>query len=150
VGGIEEDPLTQNLCGRPQLGLLVLDPRTRQRVRANGRGLLTAEGVWLETDQVYGNCPKYIQKRRMLEDGTTARLAVRSFSLGARDREWIAAADTFFIASFHPRGGADASHRGGRPGFVRVLDEVAWPSPITRATTCSTRSATSSNIRAPA
>jgi predicted pyridoxine 5'-phosphate oxidase superfamily flavin-nucleotide-binding protein len=35
----------------------------------------------------------------------------------------IAAADTFFIASFHPEGGADASHRGGAPGFVRVLDE---------------------------
>jgi hypothetical protein len=27
------------------------------------------------------------------------------------------------MASFHPRGGADASHRGGRPGSVRVLDE---------------------------
>jgi predicted pyridoxine 5'-phosphate oxidase superfamily flavin-nucleotide-binding protein len=27
------------------------------------------------------------------------------------------------MASFHPRGGADASHRGGRAGFVRVLDE---------------------------
>jgi hypothetical protein len=42
VGGIEEDPLTQNLRGRPELGLLVLDPRRRQRVRANGRGLLRA------------------------------------------------------------------------------------------------------------
>src|SRR5262249_38316472 len=35
----------------------------------------------------------------------------------------VAGADTFFIASWHPRGGADASHRGGRSGFVRIRDE---------------------------
>ncbi len=29
----------------------------------------------------------------------------------------------FFIASFHPVGGADASHRGGRPGFVRIEND---------------------------
>jgi hypothetical protein len=32
----------------------------------------------------------------------------------------VQAADTFFIASVHPERGADASHRGGRPGFVEV------------------------------
>lgn len=31
-------------------------------------------------------------------------------------------ADTFFIASFHPETGADASHRGGHPGFIRVVN----------------------------
>ncbi len=43
-------------------------------------------------------------------------------------RATVARADTFFIASFHPEGGADASHRGGRPGFVRVLgpDRLAF------------------------
>jgi predicted pyridoxine 5'-phosphate oxidase superfamily flavin-nucleotide-binding protein len=35
----------------------------------------------------------------------------------------VAGADTFFVASWHPAGGADASHRGGQPGFVRVPDE---------------------------
>ena len=35
----------------------------------------------------------------------------------------VAAADTLFIASFHPEGGPDASHRGGAPGFVSLLDE---------------------------
>jgi predicted pyridoxine 5'-phosphate oxidase superfamily flavin-nucleotide-binding protein len=43
--------------------------------------------------------------------------------LDARQGAAIAAADTFFIASWHPAGGADASHRGGRPGFVEVRDE---------------------------
>ncbi|MBD2020206.1 pyridoxamine 5'-phosphate oxidase family protein, partial [Leptolyngbya sp. FACHB-36] len=31
--------------------------------------------------------------------------------------------DTFFIASLHPTHGADASHRGGYPGFVQVDSE---------------------------
>ena len=34
-------------------------------------------------------------------------------------RARIAAADTLFIATAHPGSGADASHRGGEPGFVR-------------------------------
>ena len=38
----------------------------------------------------------------------------------------IATADTFFVASAHPDGRLDASHRGGRAGFVQVRDEVLW------------------------
>ena len=38
-----------------------------------------------------------------------------------RQRAWIAAADTLFVASAHPQQGADASHRGGRPGFVQIV-----------------------------
>jgi predicted pyridoxine 5'-phosphate oxidase superfamily flavin-nucleotide-binding protein len=118
------DPLATNLRARPELGLLVIDPRTRRRLRFNGRGLLSSDGLFLLVDQVYGNCPKYIQKRRLLvvseeEAGAT----LRSSSLDARTRALVAGADTFFIATWHPGGGADASHRGGRPGFVRVLDD---------------------------
>jgi len=35
----------------------------------------------------------------------------------------IAAADTLFVASRHAQAGADVSHRGGGPGFVRLVDE---------------------------
>jgi predicted pyridoxine 5'-phosphate oxidase superfamily flavin-nucleotide-binding protein len=50
-------------------------------------------------------------------------------ALDARQQAFIAAADTFFIASHHPERGADASHRGGRPGFARVEDAgtLAFP-----------------------
>jgi predicted pyridoxine 5'-phosphate oxidase superfamily flavin-nucleotide-binding protein len=132
---IAGDPLGANLGagGRPELGLVVLDPRTRQRMRVNGIGRLDDHGVQIEIRQVYGNCPKYIQLRESEADvpptpsGPSApRVAA---SLDAHQRGWIAAADTLFIASFHPEGGADASHRGGRPGFVRVLgsDRLAFP-----------------------
>ena len=40
--------------------------------------------------------------------------------LTADRRDWILRADTLFVASAHPGQGADASHRGGRPGFVQI------------------------------
>jgi hypothetical protein len=118
------DPLAANLEARPELGLLVLDSGTRQRVRFNGRGLWSPDGLFLLADEVYGNCPKYIQQRRLVEESAGgAREARRSSSLDASQRARIEGADTFFIATWHPGGGADASHRGGRPGFVRIEDE---------------------------
>jgi uncharacterized protein len=48
---------------------------------------------------------------------------------GSDQQRLIRQADTFFIASHHPEGGTDASHRGGHPGFVSVLndDRLVWP-----------------------
>jgi predicted pyridoxine 5'-phosphate oxidase superfamily flavin-nucleotide-binding protein len=119
-----DDTLATDLSAHPDLGLLVIDPRTRLRLRVNGRGLLGPEGLFLLVRQVYGNCQKYIQKRRIVAESSGEPGAVRrSESLDPRQRALVAHADTFFIATWHPEGGADASHRGGRPGFVRVLDE---------------------------
>ena len=43
-------------------------------------------------------------------------------------RAWIRRTDTFFLATLHPAEGADASHRGGMPGFVRVEgNRLTWP-----------------------
>jgi predicted pyridoxine 5'-phosphate oxidase superfamily flavin-nucleotide-binding protein len=118
------DPLTANLRSRPELGLLLIDLATRRRLRLNGRSFVSPEGIFLLTDAVYGNCSKYIQKRRLVAE-TAARPGTvrRAARLDERTRAVVARADTFFIASGHARGGADASHRGGRPGFVRVRDE---------------------------
>ena len=40
--------------------------------------------------------------------------------LDPEQQESTASADTFFIASAGPDRNLDASHRGGRPGFVRI------------------------------
>ncbi len=54
--------------------------------------------------------------------------ARRAPGLAEAQRAWIRRADTFFIATSHPEAGADASHRGGMPGFVRVEgDRLVWP-----------------------
>lgn len=127
---LPDDPLATNVRTHPELGLLVIDPRTRRRLRFNGRGLLSSDGLFLLAHEVYGNCPKYIQKRRLLgEREGAAGAARRSSSLDGRTRALVAGANTFFIATWHPRGGADASHRGGRPGFVRVLDDTTLEFP---------------------
>ncbi len=121
---IAGDPLLGNLAARPELGLLAIDPRTRLRLRFNGRGLVAEKGVFMLVDQTYGNCHKYIQRRALAADTATSATQPTGVAdaLSPGQRDWIARSDTFFIASFHPSGGADASHRGGFPGFVRVLD----------------------------
>jgi predicted pyridoxine 5'-phosphate oxidase superfamily flavin-nucleotide-binding protein len=119
-----EDPLASNIEGRSEMGLVVIDLATRRRARINGRGRRVPGGMALVADQVYGNCPKYIQKRRVVgEAASSAESASRFHRLDARAEDIVAGADTFFLASWHPRGGADASHRGGQPGFVRVQDD---------------------------
>jgi predicted pyridoxine 5'-phosphate oxidase superfamily flavin-nucleotide-binding protein len=120
------DPLGEGLAGDRALGVLVLDPERRRRLRVNGRVSLTrADVIEMRTEEVFGNCPKYIQARA--PEGETrlrrAGLGQRGTALTPAQQLAIERADTFFIASVHGGRGADASHRGGQPGFVKVLDE---------------------------
>jgi len=50
--------------------------------------------------------------------------------LNEHDRAFIEAADLFFLATADADGWPDVSHKGGLPGFVRVLDPttLAFPS----------------------
>ena len=127
------DPLLANLRGNPQVGLLAIDLVTRRRFRVNGIAQIDDGGALrVAVEQAYGNCPKYIQRREPVavsEDQTHAARVTRSTSLTANARARIERADTFFLATAHPTAGADVSHRGGRPGFVRVTsaDHLVWP-----------------------
>ncbi|MFF3610488.1 pyridoxamine 5'-phosphate oxidase family protein [Streptomyces sp. NPDC002580] len=131
VGGLRAgDPLTAALAtsGTP-VGVLALDPRTRRRIRLGGRVLPTPRGFEVEADEVFGNCPKYLQKREAYElvADRTAGVSRHSTELTPAQREFVGSADTFFLATVH-RQGADAGHRGGNPGFVRVEGptELSW------------------------
>jgi hypothetical protein len=120
------DPLSEALSRDRSLGVLVLDPERRRRLRINGHVIDGPPGaIEIGTEEVFGNCPKYIQAR--VPQGDTghdrAGVARRGSALGPDQRLAIGRADTFFIASVHAGTGTDASHRGGQPGFVRVLDE---------------------------
>ncbi|MFX3636573.1 MAG: pyridoxamine 5'-phosphate oxidase family protein [Candidatus Pristimantibacillus sp.] len=121
------DPLIQNLNSNNELGLLVIDLSKRIRLRINGTGSFDENG-WLviTTTQVYGNCPKYIQNRYLHANGVYQRLQsseCRSQGLSPEQQDWIRKSDTFFIGSVSAAGDVDASHRGGPPGFVQVMDE---------------------------
>jgi len=127
------DPLREHLRDGVPLGLLAIDLRTRSRLRVNGH----AEGVDdtsfnVRVREAFGNCRKYIQKREVTYENRAANDRevdpVVSDRLSTGQRQWIAQADTFFIASSHQQAGVDASHRGGMPGFVHVLDDtrITW------------------------
>jgi predicted pyridoxine 5'-phosphate oxidase superfamily flavin-nucleotide-binding protein len=117
------------------VGLLGLQAHTGRRNRANGRiAAIGAQGVDIAVAQSFGNCPKYIRPREAFHAATTAP-AHRSVSesLSAEALGIVRAADTFFIATAHPRAGeaharaegVDVSHRGGPPGFVQVAADGA-------------------------
>ncbi|GAA0613607.1 pyridoxamine 5'-phosphate oxidase family protein [Streptomyces crystallinus] len=117
------DPLAGVLTATgTRVGTLALDPRTRRRMRLNGAARPTPRGLAVEAEQVFSNCPKYLQRRELeaYEKGPGRTGAVRRGERLAPDQEeFVRAADTFFIATTAPDG-VDASHRGGNPGFVRV------------------------------
>ena len=126
------DPLAEHQRESMQMGVLAIDPRNRSRLRVNGIAHPTDEGSFeLNTREVYPNCPKYIQRRSLThrDDRTTKQADVRwSRGLDDSHREWLRTADTFFIGSAHPDCGADASHRGGGPGFIQVEgDTLVFP-----------------------
>ncbi|MEO5574418.1 MAG: pyridoxamine 5'-phosphate oxidase family protein [Gammaproteobacteria bacterium] len=127
----DHDPLRENLQANPNIGILAIQFVTRRRMRVNGQGRLHDNGIMIYAEQVYSNCPKYIQAREweLTEAVPTAVVVPRSDTLNAAQQTWIQQADTFFIGSFHPQGGADASHRGGNPGFVKIVDKktLLWP-----------------------
>ncbi len=139
-GVLAGDPL----AGRWQPGMLIgglgLQAQTRRRNRVNGV-VSSVEGdtVMLEVMQSFGNCAKYIQSRTptfVARGETSTRTPVETApQLSDADRTLLANADTFFIASANvaeeagPARGADVSHRGGMPGFVRIDDATTLITP---------------------
>lgn len=122
------DPLWANIEPGTEVGLLVIDLGTRRRLRVNGHIRRLKDTLFeLTVVQAYPNCPKYIQQRKLsLDAGTTPSRPVttrQGVTLGGEQKTLIADADTFFVASANPGHGVDASHRGGPPGFVRILNQ---------------------------
>lgn len=120
------DPLWENLETNPRLGMLLIEPATRRRLRVNGEARRVSDGSYvIDVERAYANCPKYIQARRWqmpeVEAPTSPGPSRHGEQLNVAQQAWIGNADTFFVASAHPEQGVDASHRGGRPGFVKVL-----------------------------
>ncbi len=129
------DPLEHTLVNGASIGLLGLEPHTRRRNRMNGvvQGV-GADGFGVQLQQSFGNCPKYIQVREpvyMPGRQTTQPVMHDSTQLDDAARRMVEAADTLFIATAFSgnastvgaagsAGGVDVSHRGGKPGFVRV------------------------------
>ena len=145
---IDKSDYFLNGAGENRIGMLVIELATRRRLRINGAiALIAPDKLQLRVTESYPNCPKYIQRRHLSLDidanpkqppfirgaggdltfirGAGGDLTLKSQSgqiLTAKQEELIRSADTFFVASFHTSRGVDISHRGGNPGFIKVLN----------------------------
>lgn len=135
---LPSDPLAPLVAAGGEVGTILWDHHGRMRV--NGLLEPRPDGFAVSTVQVYSNCGRYIARRDPLEGAESApatdvdplepRAATSTGTeLTAAQAEMIRTADTFFIGTSHPAGPADASHRGGNPGFVLVDSSrtLRWP-----------------------
>lgn len=116
--------------GKP-LGALGLDFTNRRRNRVNGVvSRMDKNRIELAVQQSFGNCPKYIQQRKISAVANDPQPIVHLASLDTQAKALIQGADTFFIATHAHgdavNGGADISHRGGQPGFVKIEGDTLW------------------------
>ncbi len=127
-GPTADDPAAAGWRDGAAVGLLGIELHTRRRNRLNGVLRAAENGLQLAVEHAFGNCPQYIALRTLefsREPGTPGD-GVRSAGdlLDAITTRFIEDRDTFFVASYvdHDDGrrSVDASHRGGKPGFVRV------------------------------
>ena len=128
------DALENAFVAGSELGLLGIELETRRRNRVNGTITeVGANGLIFEVGQAFGNCPQYITERiwREVDVNPVDANASNHLRLDAGMQDWIASADTMFIASGYRDGdtdseayGMDASHRGGPAGFVKVLSDT--------------------------
>ena len=126
------DPLSRNLVEGSDIGLLGIELENRRRNRINGIvSAIASDGFEVSVTQSFGNCPQYIQARSFeyVKNQENKSQVSEINSFGLIERNLISNADTFFIAPAYQdesagvTKGADVSHRGGKPGFVRIDDE---------------------------
>lgn len=121
-----EDPVLRCLSVGGDVGMLAIELESRRRLRINGTvESVSPGGIGVLVRESVGNCPKYIQRRHLHEVPTTPSRPEPVDAGRALDderRALLERADTAFVGSLHPASGVDTSHRGGAPGFLRVLD----------------------------
>ncbi|KAK1812274.1 hypothetical protein LTR12_013364 [Friedmanniomyces endolithicus] len=161
------DPVVEELVGKEATGEVVkeagegrmvsgltIDLETRKRTKLYGRmiaGALSGREdeitgseetvaeiqLVLKIEQSLGNCPKYLNRKHIVPTFTRPELISDGPHLPQRALDLIAKADLFFLSSSRPDQDMDTNHRGGPPGFLRVVSagsestskpaSIAWP-----------------------
>ncbi|PPJ56134.1 hypothetical protein CBER1_02088 [Cercospora berteroae] len=159
----KHDPVVELLVGKEATGQVVreegkgrmisgltIDLDTRKRVKLYGRmiaGALSTRDdevtgqqesivemqVVLKIEQSLGNCPKYLNKRKIQPAVAKPELLSGSAQLPQQALDLLAKADLFFVSSANKDEDMDTNHRGGPAGFLRVDSNeasgavLAWP-----------------------
>lgn len=127
------DPLSDALQPEQKIGLLGIELHSRRRNRLTTTVQSVSEGITtLAVNQSFGNCPQYIQNRKIEyipADERPKPDVQTQVTLDESARALICQSDTFFVATAYDdksgaaSNGADVSHRGGKPGFVKVDED---------------------------
>ncbi|KAH6679118.1 oxidoreductase-like protein [Halenospora varia] len=140
------DPVVETLLGEAKDGSVIqvkelgkgkmvsglaIDLETRRRVKLFGRMIAgavsgTEEGIGeaqvvVKIEQSLGNCPKYLNKKHIIPHIPKPHLESSTLPLSTKAVDLISQSDLFFISSSNHDRDMDTNHRGGPPGFVRVL-----------------------------
>jgi predicted pyridoxine 5'-phosphate oxidase superfamily flavin-nucleotide-binding protein len=122
---VPDDPADGGMDDGSDIALLGMELHTRRRNRMNGV-LRRGPGGQAHIDvlQSFGNCPQYIQLRDFQLTDSAPKPAQWLPAPDQAALQLAAAADSLYVASYADmpdgRRQVDVSHRGGRPGFVRV------------------------------
>ena len=126
-----QDPLAAAFAAGTDIGMIGIELATRRRNRLSGAIRADGEGYVIDLNMSFGNCPQYINERSWRREARTETLAAKTSGQLSTDQiALVKAADTLFIGSGQyddndrPANGFDASHRGGEPGFVQVVDQT--------------------------
>lgn len=155
----ENDPVVQALVGDAKKGEMVqtqgegvlisalaFDLMTRRRVKLAGTmvaGTVTEVHVEVgeataqkqnqiqlvtEINESLGNCPKYLNQYDIRPAVVTSEVKHMGPALSNEGRALISGADMFFLSTSTPED-MDTNHRGGLPGFVRVISstQIVYP-----------------------
>lgn len=138
-GKYQMDPAEFASGGGKVVSGLGMDLATRDRVKVAGRlveggittepgplgggedGVARAEMVVL-VEEGLGNCPKYLNKRDIRAAVPEPKLVSDSLPLPSEAVGLLGKADLFFLSTASAEGRTmDTNHRGGPPGFVRIM-----------------------------
>jgi NAD(P)H-flavin reductase len=147
----QHDPVVEELVGKEGNGEVVreegigrmvsgltIDLETRKRTKLYGRMIAGALSMRedeatesrqhiaevqlvLKIEQSLGNCPKYLNKKHIELADSNPTLVSDGPQLPQRALDLLSKADLFFLSSANHGQDMDTNHRGGPPGFVRVI-----------------------------
>lgn len=119
-----EDIFYKNIKHKENIGLLFIDWETSRRYRLNGTIKQEGSDLVINIEETYGICPKYIQKRSFeYTNMSTAPIQLTSGTTIIEDhKQLIETANTFFLGTQGANNKVDASHKGGKSGFVKFIN----------------------------
>ncbi|QMW04944.1 pyridoxamine 5'-phosphate oxidase family protein [Spirosoma foliorum] len=122
-----DDRFWTNVAQHPVAGLLFIELSSRKRLKVNGTVSVASNevGLTVRVQEAFPLCPRYIQRREVAItaiDQPTNQATLTGSQLTPELNAWIAETDTFFVGSAHDDDHLDVGHRGGKPGFVQILD----------------------------